>query len=129
MANGTKNFNVSEFACHCGCGFNIIDQRVIDMAQAIRDVLGVLVHVNSGCRCEKHNASPAVGGVKGSFHTKGLAADLSCPLGAKALFVAVANLKARGLLQDLEYAIWYGRKDFVHIDCGKKRSVFFEARP
>ena len=129
MAKDTTNFKVSEFSCHCGCGYNIIDQRVINMAQTIRDALGVPVRVNSGCRCEKHNASPAVGGVQGSFHTKGLAADLSCSLGAKKLFAVVADLKARGKLPDLDYAILYIKKDFVHIDCGKKRSIFFEVRP
>lgn len=127
MSSNTKNFNVSEFACHCGCGFNIIDQRVINMAQTIREAIGCPVHVNSGCRCEKRNA--ASGGVKGSFHTKGLAADLSCSLGAKKLFAVVADLKARGKLPDLEYAILYVNKDFVHIDCGKSRSIFFEVRP
>ncbi len=53
---------------------------------------------------EKHNAE--IGGTKGSFHTKGLAADLSCSLGAKKLFVVVANLKVRG----------------------KPRSIFFEVK-
>ena len=127
MAKDTKHFKVSEFSCHCGCGYNIIDQRVINMAQIIRDALGVPVKVNSGCRCDKHNAK--VGGVKGSKHTKGLAADLSCSLGAKRLFAVVADLKARGKLPELDYAILYIKKDFVHIDCGKKRSIFFEVRP
>ena len=127
MAHSTKNFSPSEFACRCGCALNIIDQRVIDMAQVIRDAVGVPVHVNSGCRCSEHNA--AVGGVKGSFHTKGLAADLSCSRGAMALFLAIANLKALGRLPALDYAIWYSKKDFVHIDCGRPRSVFFEVRP
>ena len=75
MANNTNNFKVSEFACKC-CGENHIDQRVLDMAQVIRDELGVPVRVNSGYRCDEHNRR--VGGVKGSKHTKGLAADLSC---------------------------------------------------
>ena len=127
MAHSSINFSPSEFACHCGCGFNIIDQRIINIAQSIREAVGVPVHVNSGCRCEQHNL--AVGGVAGSFHTKGLAADLSCKLGAKALFLAVVNLKAQGKLPDLEYAIWYAKKDFLHVDCGKPRSRFFEARP
>ncbi len=128
MAKDTKNFKVDEFTCHCGCGKNNIDQRVINIAQAIRDELGVPVKVNSGCRCDKHNESLAVGGVKGSYHTLGLAADLSCSCGAKTLFVAITNLKAKGKLPDLQYAIWYGKKDFVHIDCGKVRNNFFEVR-
>ena len=55
MAKDTKNFKVSEFACK-HCGENNIDQRVLDMAQTIRDELGVPVQVNSGYRCDTHNA-------------------------------------------------------------------------
>ena len=124
MANDTENFKVSEFACKCGCGFNIIDQRVIHMAQVLRDYLGVPVRVNSGCRCEKHNAK--VGGVKGSKHTKGLAADLSCSLGAKKMFDAVMTLHTDGKLPDLDYCIRY--KSWIHIDCGGKRKSLWEIR-
>ena len=124
MANDTKNFKVSEFACKCGCGHNPIDQRVIDMAQTIRDALGVPVRVNSGCRCEKHNAKS--GGVKGSKHTKGLAADLSCKLGAVKMFDTVKRLHAEGKLPELDYCIRY--KTFIHIDCGGKRKSLWEIR-
>ena len=126
MTENTKNFDVKEFGCKCGCGFNIIDQRVMNMAQTIREALGVPVRVNSGCRCEKHNAK--VGGVKGSNHTLGLAADLSCSLGAQKMFETVKRLKAEGKLEDLEYCILYKKKNFIHIDCGKVRSKFFEVR-
>lgn len=137
MARDTKNFKVSEFACHCGCGFNIIDQRVINMAQTIRDALGVPVHVNSGCRCEKRNAK--VGGVKkkvdhktgkviskGSNHLYGLAADLSCSKGSKVMFETVKKLHAEGKLPDLDYCIRY--KWGIHIDCGGKRKSLWEVR-
>lgn len=127
MATDTKNFKVSEFSCHCGCGYNVIDQRVINMAQAIRDELGVPVRVNSGCRCEKNNAK--AGGVKGSFHVKGKACDLSCSLGAQKMFEAVQKLRADGKLPDLEYCILYKGKHFIHIDCGKKRKNLYEVRP
>lgn len=125
--NDTKNFKASEFACHCGCGYNVIDQRVINMAQVIREALGVPVRVNSGCRCEANNAR--AGGVKSSFHVKGKAADLSCSLGAVKMFETVKRLKAEGKLPDLEYCILYKRKNFIHIDCGKKRNSFWEVRP
>ena len=124
MAKDTTNFKVSEFSCKCGCGFNCIDQRVIDMAQIIREALGVPVKVNSGCRCDKHNAN--VGGVKGSKHTKGLAADLSCELGAAKMFDTVKKLQAEGKLPDLDYCIRY--RTFIHIDCGGRRKSFWEIR-
>ena len=120
----TKDFKVSEFACKCGCGFNNIDQRVLTMAQTIRDALGVPVRVNSGCRCEKHNAR--VGGIKGSKHVKGLAADLSCSKSAKVMFDTVKQLHAEGKLPDLDYCIRY--KNFIHIDCGGKRKTLWEVR-
>ena len=68
MAKNTKNFKVSEFACKC-CGENKITQDVIDMAQIIRDELGVPVRVNSGYRCPKHNTD--IGGSKAYQHMNG----------------------------------------------------------
>ena len=123
MAKDTNNFKVSEFACKC-CGENHIDQRVLDMAQTIRDELGVPVRVNSGYRCDEHNRR--VGGVKGSKHTKGQAADLSCKLGAGTMFEAVKKLHAQGKLPQLDYCIKY--KTFIHIDCGGKRKSLWEVR-
>lgn len=126
MAKDTEHFKVSEFTCKCGCGYNVIDQRVIDMAETIRQALGVPVRVTSGCRCEKHNR--AVGGTKGSFHMKGKAADLSCSLGALKMFETVKRLKEEGKLPDMEYCILYRGRNFIHIDCGKKRKNLYEIR-
>ena len=123
MAEDTKNFKVSEFMCKCDCGKADIDQRVMNMAQVIRDELGVPVRVNSGCRCEKHNAR--VGGVKGSYHTQGLAADLSCSKGGKALYQTIQRLWNEDKLPGLSWCKYYVNKDFVHIDCGKKRKNIF----
>ena len=69
------------------------------MTQFIRDELGVPVMVNSGYRCSEHNAR--VGGVKGSYHTKGLAADLSSNVGADKMFQAVQKLWHEGKLPEL----------------------------
>ena len=126
MATDTKNFKVSEFACK-HCGKNLIGQRVINMAQIIREAAGVPIKINSGYRCEIHNKN--VGGVTNSFHVQGKAADLSCELGAFKLFALIADLKVRGKLPDLQYTILYCKKNFVHIDCGSVRKLFFEVRP
>ena len=124
MATDTKNFKVSEFACKCGCGFDKIDQRVMNMAQIIREALGVPVRVNSGCRCENHNKKS--GGVKNSKHLLGKAADLSCEKGAAVMFETVKHLYGEGKLPDLDYCIRY--KTFIHIDCGGKRNNRWEIR-
>ena len=119
MGDLTKDFSRSEFACKCGCGFDQIDPRVVDMCQVIRDKLGAPVRINSACRCAKHNAQ--VGGVKGSYHTKGLAADLSCEVGSQRLQAVIKSLFEGGKLPHLSYCKRYIAKNFVHIDCGHAR--------
>lgn len=80
MGNISKNLSRSEFACQCGCGFEACDIVLIAVIQEscdyFADKLGiekVVVHINSGCRCDSHNA--AEGGSKGSKHKLGIAAD------------------------------------------------------
>lgn len=119
----TKNFSRHEFACRDNCGFDNINPKIVIMAQIIRDELGAPVNVNSACRCAKHNA--AAGGVKGSYHTAGQAADLSSSVGSERLFSVIKRLFARGELPELQYCRRYVKKNFVHIDCGKKRNNRF----
>ena len=116
MAENTKNFKVSEFACKC-CGKNEIQQALINLVQKIRDKLGVPVRINSGYRCPKHNAE--VGGVKNSTHVRGLASDLSCSLGAKAILKAIQELDKEGKIDEMSFCKEY--KTFIHVDCGQKR--------
>lgn len=126
MAKDTEHFKVKEFACKCGCGFGFkegdVDQRLIDMCETIRQELGVAVRVNSGCRCPANNAK--AGGVKGSKHMQGKAADLSCSLGAGKMFETVKRLHAEGKLPELDYCKRY--KSWIHIDCGGKRCNMWE---
>ena len=124
MGDLTKDFSRKEFACKCGCGFDDIDTRLVHMAQKIRDLLGEPVRVNSACRCAKHNK--AVGGVDGSYHTKGLAADLSCASGGQKLYHKIKYLYQAGALDGLEYCKRYIKGNFVHIDIGRKRTNRFE---
>ena len=68
------HFKKSEFNCKCGCGFNNINYNLVKILEDIRYHFGgnPLI-ITSGSRCEKYNA--AVGGIKGSEHLKGNAAD------------------------------------------------------
>lgn len=126
MTKDTQHFRVSEFTCKCGCGLNLTDQRLIDLCEKIRSELGVPVRVSSGTRCERHNAR--VGGVKGSYHTQGLAADLTCGKGGSAISEAIHRLDSRGDIPDMSYCIWYKNRGFVHVDVGKTRRVKYEVR-
>ena len=54
----TKNFRSEEFQCHC-CGYENISQTTVEKLQKARDFLNLPIHVTSGCRCPKHNATLA----------------------------------------------------------------------
>ena len=75
-----KNFRINEFVCRCGCEMPAearqnIEALVANVLDPVRDEYGKPIYVNSGYRCEKHNA--AVGGVPRSQHMVGEAADIS----------------------------------------------------
>lgn len=70
----SKNFNRSEFACKCGCGFNTVDAELIKVLQELRNSLCKSITVTSGCRCKTYNK--AQGGTEHSQHRKGRAADI-----------------------------------------------------
>ncbi|MDR1649031.1 MAG: hypothetical protein LBR71_02115 [Synergistaceae bacterium] len=123
MGDLSRNFDRREFACKCGCRSDDISLDVVEMCQTIRDAVGVPVTITSGCRCESRNAQ--AGGVKGSYHTKGRAADLQCSAGSRALFLAVKTLHKAGRLPKLAYCKRYVKKNFIHIDCGEPRKNRF----
>ena len=73
----SKNFRLDEFKCKCGkCDPILLDEKLVELLQKIRDHFGKSVNINSGYRCPSHNASPKVGGNPGSHHMKGKAADI-----------------------------------------------------
>ena len=79
-----RYFTRDEFACKCGgryCnGYPAeIDAGMVKITDQIRARIGKPIHVNSGLRCNVHNAN--VGGVSNSQHLYGNAADLGCPSG------------------------------------------------
>lgn len=72
--DNVKHFKKEEFTCKCGCGLNNIDLRLVKVLEQIREHFGQVCIVTSGCRCASHNK--AVGGVQGSRHVLGKAADI-----------------------------------------------------
>ncbi len=73
----SKNFLLFEFQCHC-CKQVILDFRLLDMLEILRRRVGDKpVIITSGYRCEEYNNK--VGGVPGSYHLLGMAADVKVP--------------------------------------------------
>ena len=79
------------------------------------------VYVVSGCRSVAHNR--AVGGMKGSYHTRCLAADFFIPGVSKRKIARYANsLSDRGGIG------LYCNKGSVHLDVGPKREWYWGCR-
>lgn len=72
----SKNFQYKEFDCQgkgC-CSTTIIDEKLVEYVQRIRDHFGKPVTITSPYRCEVHNRR--VGGATKSYHMQGKAADI-----------------------------------------------------
>ena len=72
----SKNFQYKEFDCHGSgcCSTTVIDEKLVEYVQRIRDHFGKPVTITSPYRCEVHNRR--VGGATKSYHMQGKAADI-----------------------------------------------------
>ena len=118
----SENFNVSEFACHgSGCCTSLlVDEKLVEYLQQIRDHFGKEVTINSGYRCSTHNKN--VGGVSGSRHMKGMAADISVKGVAPAevaKFAESIGIRGIGLYESAKSGY------FVHIDTRTEKSFWY----
>lgn len=113
----TKNFAIYEFACKgAGCCSTVkVDTDLVAILQKIRDHFGKPVYINSAYRCAKHNA--AVGGSSGSYHTKGMAADIRVD-GIAPIEVA-KFAESIGVLGIGQYS------NFVHVDTRKTKFFWY----
>lgn len=103
-----KYFRKAEFACKCGCGSDKMEEKLIKVADRVREHFGNSITVSSGRRCTTHNAR--VGGVSNSRHLSGKAMDF-CVSGMSASMVL-------GYVQsqpEIRYAYAIDN-NFVHMD-------------
>ena len=74
----SKNFNSYEFRCGlgspCACSTILIDDKLVEHLQKIRDHFGKSITITSAYRCPSYNKR--IGGATGSYHSKGMAADI-----------------------------------------------------
>jgi zinc D-Ala-D-Ala carboxypeptidase len=108
----SKNFILSEFACKDGSKTIIVDYRLVEQLQKLRDTLGKPVVITSGYRTITYNKK--CGGIATSLHLKGMAADIKVS-GMTPLQVAQAADK----LGFLGIGIY---PTFTHVDVGGSTS-------
>lgn len=107
--NLSANFKTGEFDCNgtgC-CSETLVDEKLVEYLQRIRDHFGEPVMITSGYRCPVHNARTPNAAPK-SKHTMGMAADFYIP-GVTTLAIAqyAESIGVKGIgLYDT----------FVHID-------------
>lgn len=70
----SPHFSRPEFACGCGCGFDVVDAELLIVLEGLRAHFDHPVTINSGARCAHHNLF--VGGAPDSQHRLGKAADV-----------------------------------------------------
>lgn len=106
-----RHFSRQEFACRCGkCGGfpTEPDTELVCRADALREALGVPIHISSGVRCKAHNT--AVGGVSNSRHLTGKAMDFRAEGFSAAQVLARVNL-----LGGIRYAYAIDER-YIHMD-------------
>jgi len=117
----TKNFHIDEFRSKDGAQTpEDVKYNLLELAQnlqILRDYLDEPIFINSGYRSPAHNKD--VGGVKNSFHTKGMAADIRTKTYSPiALAEMIEHLIAQGKIKQGGLGVY---NSFVHYDIqGKK---------
>lgn len=72
----TKNFKLKEFQCKDNSDIIIIDLKLVDTLQIIRNQINEPIKIISGYRTEDYNKK--INGAKKSYHIRGGAIDFIC---------------------------------------------------
>ena len=106
----SEHFKVSEFACKNGADEVLIDDTLVCLLEVLRKRYNKAVTINSGYRTETYNIS--VGGVSGSKHCKGMAADIV----VKGVSPANVYSYLNTVMNTWGGLILYRTQKFVHVD-------------
>ena len=123
-ANGndklSTNFKVKEFRCKDGSDSVLIDGKLVDILQSIRDYFGKPVTINSAYRNATYNRK--IGGASGSLHVKGMAADIvvsGIAPSEVAKYAERIGVKGIGLYETAKDGY------FVHVDTRTNKSFWY----
>lgn len=105
------NFSPWEFRSRDGAEQLLLDERLLDSLQELRNTIRLPISVNSGYRTTEWNK--AIGGERDSQHLRGRAADIVVPrLGVEDLAEWAAKIPA---FRDGGIGT-YPKRGFVHVD-------------
>lgn len=112
----SQHFSLSEFNSKDGVvvpkNYRGNIQQLMNQLEALRTELGTPIFINSGYRSPAHNA--AVGGVRNSYHTKGMAADIRTFIHSPSqIKAAIERLIAAGKMKQGGVGLY---PTFVHYD-------------
>lgn len=113
----TKNFLLTEFACHDGtpvpAKYIPHVQELADNLQVLRDHIAEPIHINSGYRTKAYNKR--IGGAPASQHLLAKAADITSKnFTPKQVKQAIDKLIKEGKMKNGGVGLYPG---FVHYDC------------
>lgn len=114
----SPNFRVDEFACNDGSDKILVDDKLVELLQSLRNHFGRAIVLNSGYRSPEWNKK--VGGEPNSFHMRGMAADFNVSgYTPSEVRKVIESGKVKGV--DLEKIGLGSYPNFTHIDSrGKK---------
>ena len=118
----SKYFNSTEFDCHGSgcCSMTLINSKLVEYLDKIREHFNAPVTISSGYRCTIHNKN--VGGATGSRHNKGDAADIVVKGHSPrevAQYAESIGIKGIGLYETAKDGY------FVHIDTRNYKSFWY----
>ena len=118
----SEHFNSNEFDCHGSgcCSTTIINEKLVEYLEKIREHFKKPITITSAYRCVTHNRN--VGGATGSRHSKGDAADIvvsGVSPAEVAKFAESIGIKGIGLYETSADG------HFVHIDTRDAKSFWY----
>jgi uncharacterized protein YcbK (DUF882 family) len=108
----SRSFTLGELQSKDGDDLVIVHPALILGLQAIRDVAGKPIRINSGYRSPAHNT--AIKGATNSMHVLGMAADI--------VISGLTPIEVAAIARDLGFGGIKAYPTFTHVDVGKIRT-------
>ena len=123
----TRNFNLSEFECKCGCEMpdDVLEniKKLAEELQVVRDYVHEPININSAYRCKKHNRS--IGSKDTSQHVLGKAADITIKhFTPDEVFDVIQNLRRNPMIKGVKFQGIGRYNTFTHVDLRKYYSTW-----